>query len=95
MQRFKSTKNEFQDKNVVFVYVTNSSSPRKLWEEKIKGIGNEHYYLTDSQWKYVMSHFEFDAIPSYLLYNKEGVLINKFTTFPENEKVKQMINLLL
>jgi thiol-disulfide isomerase/thioredoxin len=95
MQRFRSTKNEFRDKNVVFVYLTNSSSPRKLWEEKIKGIGNEHYYLTDSQWEYIMSHFGFDAIPSYLLYNKDGVLINKFTTFPENEKVKEMINFLL
>jgi len=95
MQRFRSTKNEFRDKDVEFVYLTNTSSPLKLWEEKIKGIGGEHYYLTASQWNYIMSHFGFDAIPSYLLYNKEGVLINKFTAFPENEKVKEMINGLL
>ena len=92
MQRFKSTKNEFRDKDIVFVYLTNSSSPRKLWEEKIKGIGDEHYYLTDSQWEYIMGHFGFNAIPSYLLYSKEGVLINKFTAFPENEEVKEIIN---
>ncbi|MDB5019565.1 MAG: hypothetical protein JWQ28_692, partial [Pedobacter sp.] len=95
MQRFKSTKSEFLHKDVVFVYLTNSSSPRNLWEEKIKGIGNEHYYLTDAQWEYIMNHYGFDAIPSYLLFNKEGALINKFTAFPENDKVKGMINRLL
>jgi thiol-disulfide isomerase/thioredoxin len=95
MQRFKSTKNGFLHKDVVFVYLTNSSSPLKLWEEKIKGIGDEHYYLSDSQWEYIMNHNGFEAIPSYLLFNKDGALINKFTAFPENNKVKEMINGLL
>ncbi|MGF1923257.1 MAG: TlpA family protein disulfide reductase [Bacteroidia bacterium] len=95
MQEFRSTKNEFRDKNVAFVYLTNASSPRKLWEEKIKGIGGEHYYLTDSQWYHVMDKFGFEAIPSYLLFNKEGVIINKFTAFPGSEKVKDMIKDLL
>ncbi|WEK20226.1 MAG: TlpA disulfide reductase family protein [Candidatus Pedobacter colombiensis] len=95
MQQFRSTKNEFRDKDVAFVYITNGSSPRKLWEEKIKGIGNEHYYLTGAQWEYIMNHFKFEGIPSYLLYNKKGALINKFTAFPGNDKVKGMINGLL
>ena len=73
------------------MYLTNGSSPRKLWEEKIKGIGDEHYYLTASQWNYIMDHFEFEAIPSYLIFNKEGLLVNKFTAFPGNIKVKDMI----
>lgn len=92
MQEFRPTKNELRDKNVAFVYLTNGSSPRKLWEEKIKGIGDEHYYLTAAQWVYVMDKFGFEAIPSYLLFNKEGVLINKFTAFPGSVKVKEMIN---
>lgn len=95
MREFRSTKNEFHSKNIAFVYLTDGSSPRKLWEEKIKGIGNEHYYLTTSQWKYMMEYFEFNAIPSYLLYNKEGVLVKKFTAFPGNDKVKKMIDDLL
>lgn len=95
MQEFRSTKNELKDKGVAFIYLTNGSSPRKLWEEKIQGIGSEHYYLTDTQWEYVMDRFGFDAIPSYLLYNKKGELVNKFTAFPGNNEVKQMINDLL
>ncbi|ETZ24098.1 hypothetical protein N824_16295 [Pedobacter sp. V48] len=95
MTEFRSTKAKFHGKDIAFVYLTNGSSPRKLWEEKIKGIGSEHYYLTGAQWEYIMNHFEFEYIPSYLLYNKEGALINKVTAFPGNEKVKEMINDLL
>ena len=95
MQEFRSTKNDLRNKDVAFVYLTNGSSPRKLWEEKIIGIGDQHYYLTASQWSYVMDHFGFEAIPSYLLFNKEGLLINKFTAFPGNVKVKDMIKVLL
>jgi thiol-disulfide isomerase/thioredoxin len=95
MERFKNIKGSYYDKEVVFVYLTNSSSPLKLWEEKIIGIYNEHYYLTDNQWKYVMKRFQFEGIPSYLLFNKKGELVNKFTAFPENEKVKMMIDNLL
>jgi thiol-disulfide isomerase/thioredoxin len=92
MTQFRNTKNEFHDKNVAFVYLTNGSSPRKLWEEKIKGIGSEHYYLTGDQWEYVMSKFEFEYIPSYLIYNKQGVFVNKFTAFPGNDELKKVIN---
>jgi hypothetical protein len=77
------------------VYLTNKSSPKKLWEEKIIGIGNEHYYLTDAQWNYMMKQFDFKYIPSYLLYNKKGILINKFSAFPGNTTVKDMIDGLL
>lgn len=95
MQEFRGAKGDFHDKGIAFVYLTNGSSPRKLWEEKIKGIGSEHYYLEASQWEYIMNKFGLEGIPSYLLYNKEGVLVNKFTGFPGNDKVKGMINDLL
>ncbi|MFC3197584.1 TlpA family protein disulfide reductase [Parapedobacter deserti] len=95
MKQFRVTKGYFRDKDVVFVYLTNESSPRKLWEEKINGIGSEHYYLTNAQWEYMMDHFGFESIPSYLLYNTEGVLINKFTAFPGNDVVKEMIDVQL
>jgi len=95
MQQFRSTKSGFHDKDVVFVYLTNGSSPRALWEEKIKGIGNEHYYLKGDQWEYVMSQFELKYIPSYLIYNRQGKFISKFTGFPGNDKLKDLIDDLL
>ena len=91
MQEFRDTKHEFQAKDVVFVYLTNGSSPRKLWQEKIKGIGNEHYYLTGSQWEHLMERYDFEAIPSYLLFNKARTLVQHFTGFPGNDTMKEMM----
>lgn len=95
MQEFRSAKNEFHDQNVVFVYLTNGSSPKKLWEEKIKGIGSEHYYLNDSQWAFIMEKFKFEYIPSYLLFDKKGKLISTYTAFPGSNELKEKINSLL
>ena len=95
MTEFRSTKAEFHGKDVAFVYLTNGSSPRKLWEEKIKGIGSEHYYLAGAQWEYIMNQFEFEYIPSYLIFDIKGLLIKKYTAFPGNDELKKVINSLL
>ncbi|MFN0257717.1 TlpA family protein disulfide reductase [Pedobacter ureilyticus] len=95
MQQFRSEKAKFHDKDAVFVYITNGSSPPKLWEEKIKGIGDEHYYLTEDQWNYVMAQFKLNSIPSYLLFNKQGIITKKFTGFPGNDEIKESIHILL
>lgn len=95
MKEFNKVKGEFVNEDVVFVYVTNGSSPKKLWEKKIQGIGSEHYYLSGDQWTFMMDHFGFEYIPSYVLYNKEGKLVDKISSFPGNEKVKKLLKELL
>jgi thiol-disulfide isomerase/thioredoxin len=91
----KPIKDELKDKGVVFVYLTDGSSPKPLWEGKIKGIGGEQYYLTDGEWNYVMDSFSFERIPSYLIYDTNGQLIHKFTGFPGTDKMREMIEALL
>lgn len=91
----KPLKYELKDKGVVFVYITNSTSPKPLWEGKIKEIGGEQYYLEDSEWEYIMDSLAFDGIPSYLIYDKNGELKNKFTSFQGIDKMREMIDKLL
>jgi thiol-disulfide isomerase/thioredoxin len=91
----KPLKDELKKKGVVFVYMASSSSPKPLWEGKIKGIGGEQYYLASSEWEYVMNSFAFNGIPSYLIYDKNGALKNKFTGFQGTDKMREMINVLL
>jgi thiol-disulfide isomerase/thioredoxin len=95
MQRYKTVKSELKGKNVVFVYLTNISSPKKLWEEKIKGIGGEHYYLNNEEWLQLMNTFGFQGIPSYVIFDARGEVRHKFTTYPGNEKMQAMIEKLL
>lgn len=95
MKANKKVKSELLDKNVAFVYITDISSPRELWEEKIKMIGGEQYYLTKDEWEYVMGSFGFTGIPTYLFYDTKGVMKNKITGYPGAENMQKMIEELL
>jgi thiol-disulfide isomerase/thioredoxin len=95
MKEMNGFKEEMKNKNVVFVYITDSSSPRGTWEKKVNEIGGEHYYLTQKEWEYISNDFEFHSIPTYLFYNANGVLKNKQTGYPGNEEMRKMIEELL
>jgi thiol-disulfide isomerase/thioredoxin len=91
MKETRDVKMEMHGKNIAFVYITNVSSPKKLWEEKINIIGGEQYYLSKDEWEYIMGKFGFNYIPSYLFYDPKGVMKNKVTAYPGSEKMKKMI----
>lgn len=95
MSEILPIKNELKDKDVVFVYFTSTSSPMKLWEERIKGISGEHYYLADEEWEYILDKIESDGIPTYLLYDKNGAQKYKSVGYPGTEKLKEEIEKLL
>jgi len=95
LKEIEPLKDELKNKGVVFVYLTSVTSPKPLWEGKIKVIGGEQYYLTAEEWEYVMDSFGFDSIPTYLLFDKNGILKQKFTGFPGTDKLQKMIETLL
>ena len=95
MQQYRTVKSELKGKDVVFVYLTNSSSPQELWEEKIKKIGGEHYYLKDEEWEYLMDVFNFKGIPSYVIFDTKGEVRHQFTGYPGNARMRTMIEQLL
>lgn len=88
IQQIKPT---LRDKNVVFLYISSAASPYKLWEEKIKGIEGEHYYLSQSQWNYLYESVMGYSIPTYLFYDKTGKLIDKAIGYPGNREVLKKI----
>lgn len=94
-EEMKPIKEKLKNEGVTFVYVTDTSSPKQLWEGKIKGIGGEQYYLTHNEIVSIMDRFGFDAFPTYLIYDKKGLLKYKFTGFPGNEKIKNLLEKLL
>jgi len=95
MKQSAKIKYEMQGKDVVFVYLTDVSSPVKLWEMNIKAIGGEQYYLTSDEMKYLQKSFDFTGIPTYLFYDKKGVMKNKITGYPGTLKMQKMIEGLL
>lgn len=91
----KQMKLGMKDKDVVFVYITTESSPKAAWEIKIKEIGGEHYYLNEDEWRYILEHFDFNSIPTYQFYDRNGDFKEQINGVISADTMKEKIELLL
>jgi thiol-disulfide isomerase/thioredoxin len=92
LQISKPVKSEYDDKDVVFVYITDTSSPKKMWENKIQQIGGEHYYLTEEKKVEIMDQYNFSSIPNYMIYDKQGNLIHQKSGALSSSTMKEWID---
>ena len=81
-QVMKPWKQELKGKNIQFVYITSPTSPLSTWQEMIKDIDGDHYYLTKEQYNYILEKFESDGIPTYAIYDAQGNQTFKNIGFP-------------
>lgn len=80
-------KEELKGRNIKFIYITPPSSPPTTWLEMIKDIDGDHYYLTEEQNHYILSHFESEGIPTYAIYDTKGHQTYKSIGFPGNDVI--------
>ena len=76
IEQIKPLKAELADKNIVFVYITNPTSPEKAYKEMIPNIRGEHFRLSQDEWNYLVKKFNIYGIPHYALVDKTGKLIS-------------------
>lgn len=84
-------KEELKDKDIVYLYITGETSPRKTWENMIPDIHGEHFRITQEQWSYLMKTFKINGVPTYFLIDREGNIKYKVTGFPGANKIKEEI----
>ena len=82
-------KEELKGRNIKFIYITPPSSPPTTWLEMIKDIDGDHYYLTEEQNDYILSHFESSGIPTYAIYDTKGHQTYKSIGFPGNDVIRK------
>ena len=82
-------KEQMKGQNIQFVYITSPSSPQTTWQEMIKDIDGAHYYLTEEQNHYILSHFESVGIPTYAIYDTKGHQTYKNIGFPGNDVIRK------
>lgn len=72
----KPYKEKLKKEPIEFVYITNSTSPIKTYNDAVTNIKGHHYRLNDEQWRHLVKMFNIKAIPHYLFVDKEGNLID-------------------
>ena len=88
----KPWKQELKGKNIQFVYITSSTSPLATWQEMIKDIDGDHYYLTKEQYNYILEKYESEGIPTYAIYDTEGNQSFKTIGFSGLDVFKNAVN---
>ena len=63
---------ELKDRDIVWIYIANESSPEAAYKTLIADIKGIHYRLTHREWDVLQSKFGFDGIPSYVVVDKDG-----------------------
>ena len=82
-------KEQMKGQNVQFVYIASPSSPSTTWQEMIKDIDGDHYYLTEEQNHYILQHYESSGIPTYAIYDTKGHQTYKSIGFPGNDVIRK------
>ncbi|MBR6035333.1 MAG: redoxin family protein [Bacteroidaceae bacterium] len=88
-QAMKPMKEDMKGKNIQFVYITSSTSPLSTWQEMIKEIDGDHYYLTKEQYSYILNKYESEGIPTYAIYDRNGNQTFKTIGFPGVETIRE------
>lgn len=89
-------KENFKGKDVVFVYITDDSSPETIWKRMIATIPGEHYKLSKIQKESVSKKFNINSIPRYILIDKKGKIVSDNATRPSsisqlNEEISNLL----
>jgi len=85
-------KEEVKGENIVFVYITNETSPEETYNNMIPTIKGEHYRLKQDQFSYLAAKFQITGIPHYVLVDKEGKVISPNLGFNTNENLKVLFS---
>lgn len=91
MEQVEPIKKELKDKDIVYVYISDTSSPQHLWKSVIEEHEGEHYYLNEEDRRHLMREFEASAIPFYLFYDRNGILRHRSIGFMGTENLKNWI----
>lgn len=88
-------KEQLNGKDVVFVYLTNESSPINEWNEYVIKIPGQHYRITSTLWNQIPG---FSNIPQYYLYDRQGQRVWEHTGFSDEvlkeieKRITEIIN---
>ena len=89
MSAIRPLKEQLHD--VVYVYISDASSPVDKWGEMIKTISGVHVRLTKEQAAALAEIHKFSGIPTYFVVNKEGKITYQKTGFPGVETLREQL----
>lgn len=80
-----------KNKDIVFLYITNTSSPEKAYQTVMSGIKGEHYRVTNDQYNLLAKKFQINGIPHYAIVNKLGGVVDGNFLWNQTDQIKKQL----
>ena len=91
IKEMASMKEDLQNEEIIFLYITNDSSPINAYNILIPGIKGEHYRLSNDEFNRLSAQFSIVGIPHYSLVNRDGHVVDKNYKWQNAEQVKNTL----
>jgi thiol-disulfide isomerase/thioredoxin len=91
MEDMKSIKSDLQGQNVVFVYITNPTSPETTYNVMIPDIKGEHYRITADEYNVISERFKINGIPHYTIIDTKGKVVSNGAHGVNTEQLKAQL----
>jgi len=87
MKSIQPLKDEMKEKDVVWVYIADGTSPLDAWKQTCPAISGEHYYVSSAQTQY----WGIKGYPTYMIYDRQGKQLSNYVGFPGIDVMKKTI----
>ena len=90
-EAMKPLKEELRDKNIVYVYLTSTTSKYDEWKKYITDILGEHYFLTKEQLDGIFKQLGKNSYPTYAVFSPNGEKVATLTGFRDVEIIREAL----
>lgn len=94
ISKTEPVRQQFGDTDIVFMFVSDESSPYDKWESMANNIGGIQIRISDEDSRKIGHEYSLTGFPSYLLFNRNHDLILSTTTSPMEKEYLKWLNLL-
>ena len=90
-KEMKPLKEELSDKDIVYVYLTSTTSKYDEWKKYITDISGEHYFLTKEQLDGIFQQLDKNGYPTYAVFSPNGEEVTTFTGLRDIEIIREAL----
>ena len=90
-EAMKPLKKELRDKDIVYVYLTSTTSKYDEWKKYITDISGEHYFLTKEQLAGIFKQLGKNSYPTYAIFSPNGEKVATLTGFRDVEIIREAL----
>lgn len=91
--RTKEIRTEHKFDNIVFLYIATEATPIENWKKKASEIDGEHIRINNKETESLGKTYGLSGFPSYLFFDSDHNLLNKYSYFPGTEIYLQMLEM--